>query len=266
MFQRLQEQETGLLRRMAQFDKNLGDLHPRVIKARALLSDARQRIQDEYVRIAEGLENDVRVASAKVRALSRELEVMEASRLVNVRDVIRFRQLKRIADVNRRVYQLHLAELEQAEPSTKFEIGNIMKMVSPATAPIAPFYPRVSEFIFIGILVSLGLSGILIFCFEYSSGGLRRQEEIEEMTGLPSLGSVPWLVGAQKDGRASTDTILDAPETSFGEAIRSIRTGLMVSDVANPRPRDNGQAAANLFPETEDPHRAVSGRRHKDIR
>lgn len=231
---RLQDQESGMLRQIAQLDEYLGDYHPTIIKARALLSEVRLRIQEEHVRIAEELNNDVRIASARVGALSRELETMEANRLVNGRDVIVLRQLKRVADVNRRVYQMFLAGIEQTESSTELEIGNVMKIVSPAVAPVAPVYPRVREFLFKGIFVSLGLSGILIFCFEYSSGGFRRQDQIEEMIGLPSLGTLPWLVGAEKDGRASSDTILDAPETSFGEAIRSIRTGLIVSDVAKP--------------------------------
>jgi len=70
----LQDQEAVLQRRIAELEPNFGERHPKMVILRADLSAARERKREEQVRIVQELENEVRVASAKVDVLTRELE------------------------------------------------------------------------------------------------------------------------------------------------------------------------------------------------
>ena len=74
LIQRLQDQEAVLQRRIAELEPNFGERHPKMVILRADLSAARERKREEQVRIVQELENEVRVASAKVDVLTRELE------------------------------------------------------------------------------------------------------------------------------------------------------------------------------------------------
>ena len=234
LIQRLQDHEVALQRRVAELEPNFGERHPKMVNLRAELSAARQRIREEQVRIVQELENEVRVATAKVDVLTKELEKLDSERLAGGQDIVRLRQLQREAEANQRLYETYLIRLKQTGSSGEGVKENLIQIVSSARAPVSPSYPRKGMIIGIGFVASLGFGIFLIFLFERLDNGFRSAEQIELMTGMPVLGAVPNLASAEKNGRAPAEAILAAPGSPYGEAIRSLRTGLTVSNVDHP--------------------------------
>ena len=236
LIQRLQDQEARLQRKLAELEPNFGERHPKMVNLRAELSAARQRIEEEQGRIVLELENDVRVARARIAAVAEELEKLDADRLASGQDMVRLRQLKREAEANQRLYETYLVRLKHSDTMREATGDNRIQIVSSARPPLVPSHPRKSMIVGLGFVSSLAVGLFLIFLVERLDNGFSDTDQLENLTGMPVLGPVPRLAAAEKDGRAPSEIILASPDSAYGEAIRSIRTGLTVSNVdASPK-------------------------------
>jgi polysaccharide biosynthesis transport protein len=63
---------------------------------------------------------------------------------------------------------------------------------------------------------------------------LRSSEQIEDLIGLPALGLVPAITGLDKRYGAPQDYVLDNPNSPFGEAVRSLRTAMLLTSMGAP--------------------------------
>lgn len=231
LIQRLEDQEASLQRRLAELEPNFGERHPKMVNLRAELSAARQRIEEEQGRIVQELENEVRVSRARVSAVEEELKKLDTKRIASGQDMVRLRQLKREAEANQRLYETYLVRLKQSDTHRDVLSDNAIQIVSSARAPVLPSHPRKSLIIGLGFVSSLALGLFLIFLSERLDNGFSGIDQLENLTGMPVLGPVPRLPAAEKNGRAPAEIILASPDSAYGEAIRSIRTGLTVSNV-----------------------------------
>lgn len=231
LIQRLEDQRAALQRRLAEHEPNFGERHPRMMNLRAELAAAGQRIEEEQGRIVQELENDVRVSQARIATVAEELEKLDADRLASGQDMVRLRQLKREAEANQRLYETYLVRLKQSDAGRDASSDNTIQIVSSARAPVLPSYPRKGVIIGLGFVSSLALGLFMIFLSERLDNGFNSTDQLENLTGLPVLGPVPRLQAAEKNGRAPAEVILASPDSAYGEAVRSIRTGLTVSNV-----------------------------------
>lgn len=229
LIQRLREQEVTLIRQAAELETRFGERHPRMVNLRAEIADVRQRIGEEEVRVIQELENEVRVAKARVEALTDETERVDEQRVDVGRDRIKLRQLQREAEANQRLYEAYLGRLKQtgADPAA-VEHGSI-EVISPAQVPLEPSYPRKGVMIGFGFLISLAVGAALVLLMERVDNGFRTAGQLERITSLPVLGIVPRLASAEKDGRAAADAVVRDPDSPYVESIRSLRTSLTVT-------------------------------------
>jgi capsular exopolysaccharide synthesis family protein len=231
LIQRLREQEVTLIRQAAELSTRFGERHPRMINLRAEVSDIRKRVRDEEVRVVQELENEVRVASARVSALNRELDKLDQKRVDSGRDKIQLRQLQREADANQRLYETYLARLKQSANDAMLLGRSNVEVISPAQMPLKASYPRKGLVVGFGFLISIGVGVFLVLLVERLDNGFRSAHQLEHLTSLPVLGVVPRLARAERDGRAAADVVVSDPSSTYTEAIRSLRTSLMVSNV-----------------------------------
>ena len=229
---RLQSQEAAMLQKAAEMGTLLGDRHPKMVNIQAEIADIRDRIGDEQDRIVQELENEVRVSRARVRSITDELE--DEKRFASSKDTLQLRQLQREAEANQRLYETYLARLKQTGANTDTAEEGLVEIISSARQPLAPSFPKKGLIVGFGFIISLGLGAFLILFAERLDNGFRDPDQVERLTDRPVIGSVPKLASAEKSGHACADEVISAPDSPYGEAIRSLRTGLAVSNVDNP--------------------------------
>ena len=234
LIQRLRDQEATLLRRVGELEQNFGERHPKMVNLRAELSAVRQRIREEQVRIVQELENEFRVSRERIDVLTGELNRLDSERLADGQDMVRLRQLQREAEAYQNIYETNLSKLVETGSPGAAAKDDLIQIVSSARPAIDPVYPRKGRIIGLGFVASCGLGIIFILFLERLDNGFRSAGQVESMTGIRVLGTVPRLASAEKDGRAPADVILAASDSPYGEAIRSLRTGLTVSNVDTP--------------------------------
>ncbi len=233
LIQRLRDQEVVLVRKAAELETRYGERHPKMINLRAEIANVRQRIVDEEQRIVQELENEVRVAKSRVVALTADLDELDKLRGADDRDRAKLRQLQREAQANQRLYETYLSRMKQAGAPVGEQPSNV-EIISPAQTPLTPSYPRKHLIIGFGFFLSCALGAFLIFILERLDNGFRTAAQVEQLTDNTVLGIVPRVPEAEKNGRASAELIIDDPTSHYVEAIRSLRTSLMVANVDDP--------------------------------
>jgi succinoglycan biosynthesis transport protein ExoP len=113
-----------------------------------------------------------------------------------------------------------------------------IRVITPALPPGGPSYPRKMQFLIVSALVGvlLGVGGAV--AKEILNAGFTTPKQIEDVLGLPLLCSVTHLtVRDLTVGNESTriwDYPILKPLSRFGEAIRSLRSGIQMTDVDHP--------------------------------
>ena len=104
------------------------------------------------------------------------------------------------------------------------------KVISRAVVPGSPYYPQKSVIYTIALFFAAAIGIALSIVLELLDNGFRTTKQLEEMTGYPTLGSVPKL-SRQDRHEYPHNVAAKKPNSQFGEAVGSIRTSLLLTGV-----------------------------------
>jgi capsular exopolysaccharide synthesis family protein len=120
----------------------------------------------------------------------------------------------------------------EADVSGDYDASNV-RIIDRATVPQFPIKPRVSLIVAAALVGGLFFGVVLAFLREVLGNVFRTPDQIEEQLHLPSLGITP-LIKKSKNSVAPEKQYIDDQRSTFAEAINTIRTGLLFSDIDNP--------------------------------
>jgi capsular exopolysaccharide synthesis family protein len=230
LIQSLREQEAEVDRRIAELSNEYGEKHPRMINIKAEMTDLQGKIASEVDKVVQNLRNEVSVARAREGSLSASLRTLEQRVAGLNSSEIRLRALQREATANRELYETFLARFK--ETSTQGELQQpAARIIARAELSPTPSYPRKGFIVVLVFIISIFLGVVLAFAIEQLDHGFRSMDQIEQMIGLPSLGLVPVV----KKGKGTPERFaVENPLSNLGEAIRTIYTAVVLSNVGQP--------------------------------
>lgn len=230
LIQNLRQQEATVERRAAELESEFGPRHPRMITVKAEMADLQVKIRSEVNRIIDGLRNEVAVARARVSALSGSLnELKRQMGDLNEADV-QLRALEREADANRSLFETFLSRSKETDSQDGFQQADA-SIISRATIPDGPSFPRKKMLLAFAIGIASMTGIVLAFLVEKLDHGFRSMEQVESLMGAAPLGLVPALKGVGSIGKTPPSYILEKPASAYAEAVRSLHTNLLLSDV-----------------------------------
>lgn len=106
------------------------------------------------------------------------------------------------------------------------------RVISSATVPGAPSFPRPRLMIAVGFTGSLMLGMLLAIAAEGMDSSLRSGRQVEQALGVPHLGLIPQL--AKLNGDKPHAYLLRMPRSAYAEAVRAVQVGLQFSDPDRP--------------------------------
>merc|ERR1712000_713174 len=133
---------------------------------------------------------------------------------------------------NRRIYESFLGKLMEADVSGDYDASNI-RVIDSATVPEFPVKPRSALVLAASIIFGSFFGVVFAFARELMGNVFRTPDQLEQELNLPSLGVTP-LVKKKKGAVAPEMQYLADQRSTFAEAINTIRTGLMFSNIDNP--------------------------------
>jgi polysaccharide biosynthesis transport protein len=242
---KLRSQEADLRMQYAQLNSQFGDSYPKVIELKDQLRQLQENIQAEVKKMGARAATQYEAALHHETLLRAAFEAQkeEANKLNE--KAVDYNILKRDYETNRKLYEELLEKLKQAGVSAGLKSSNI-RVVDAARVPDSPASPNIPRNIELSLLLGT-LGGIgLAFVLEALDSTVRTPEQVEIVSGLPSLGIIPLSVSlngarpflAASLGSSSMELITrKRPQSQIAESFRSLRTSILLSGSFDSRPK-----------------------------
>jgi len=228
----LRTQQAQVARRRADLASRYGERHPEMIRINREISDLNDQINAEIDRIVASLQNEVAVSTERVRTLTGELNSMESRSSTDEQAMVQLRQLERDSEVVRGLYQSFLQRFRETSAGTTFQQADA-RVIAEASAPVEPSHPKTLLHLIIAVALGGMAGAAAAFVLELLENGVKSSEEAETLFGTPVLASIPRLSGPFARDRVD-DIVVNKPFSPFAESLRTLRTGLKMSNLDNP--------------------------------
>jgi polysaccharide biosynthesis transport protein len=143
LIRRLSEQRVTLRAQLAEQSSSLLGNHPRIKELRAQIGDLDQQIRKEAETIARSLENDAKLADARVAAQLATFNQLKKQAETSNEDDVQLRALDREAKSQRDLLESYLAKYREASARGTLDSAPAeARIISRATPSSVPAYPK----------------------------------------------------------------------------------------------------------------------------
>lgn len=218
--------------RVDELSRRYGPRHPSMIAAQTELNAATASLHSQVQQVVAGIERKYQLAAANERSLRESFDLNKTQIQDISRKEFRLRELQREVDSNRVLYETFLARLKETAATSDINSANA-QVVDHAVTPMAPSKPRKGLILGIAALVAAVLGVALAFLREALDNTFRTSEDVESRIDVPLLGVVPLVAPGSRARLAHL--FRTSEDLRFCEAIRTLRTALVLSDLDRPR-------------------------------
>jgi capsular exopolysaccharide synthesis family protein len=220
-------------RKIAELSQRYGPKHPKLLAAQSDLQAAREKLRGELGNVVAGVRKELAAARATAAQLQREYDQLKGQVQDVNRKGFRLQALEREVAANRQLYDTFLTRFKETNVAGDMDSTNA-RVIDPAQVPGSPVKPNKQRMVLIAVFLTI-LAGIgLAFLLEQLDNTLKSGDELEGRLGLPMLGSLPLLRLKKGEQLKPERMFADDSKSTFAEAIRTIRTGVVLSGLDNP--------------------------------
>jgi succinoglycan biosynthesis transport protein ExoP len=233
--------------------EQFGPNYPRVQRLLAQKQNIETDIEREKKNSVERIDSEYNTGLARVKLLDGALEKQKIEANEMAEKLVQYNVLKHDEESNKQLYDSLLQKLKEAGISAGLRSSNI-RVVDPALTPAHPSRPNKARNVLLAFLVGL-VGGIgLAFFREYLDNTVKSPDDVELLTGLPSLAVVPSMsllgtqgavaglmkgehaqLGAADSQSSSVEMVSHSqPKSPISEAFRGMRTSLLLSQPDHP--------------------------------
>jgi tyrosine-protein kinase Etk/Wzc len=170
LMRRLTEQRITLRAQLAEQSSTLLGQHPRIKELRAQIADLEGQMRGEADRMARSLENDAKLATAKVDGLTSALDQLKRQAAATNEQDVPLRALERDAKSQRDLLESYLAKYREA--TARDSIGSAApdaRIISSAVVSNTPSWPKKLPTVLVAALAMFVLSSGFILSSELLS-------------------------------------------------------------------------------------------------
>jgi polysaccharide biosynthesis transport protein len=227
-----------------------GPNYPKVLRLAAQQKEVDTNLDAARKTMVESVEEEFTTARSHVELLQEALDKQKAEANDLAEKLVQYHILQHDAESNKQLYDGLLQKLKEAGITAGLRSSNI-HVVDSALAPAGPSRPQKARNILLAVLVGLvGGIGLALFR-EYLDNTVKSPDDIESLTGLPSLAVVPSLPGLRTSHSRFSKLAREAapqsasgprvellsyiqPKSQISEAFRALRTSLLLSQADHP--------------------------------
>jgi succinoglycan biosynthesis transport protein ExoP len=170
-------------------------------------------------------------AMAQIDTLESSVRDLEARIGTQSTDLVELQQLQREAEASRLIYEYFLGRLKETSVQQGIQQAD-SRILSDAVVPTSPSAPRKSLILAMSVIVGSLAGAAAVLLYELTQNTYRTAEELEASTGYTVMGTVPKVPA--KDRAMILEYVLEKPTSQAAEAVRNLRTSIMLSNVDNP--------------------------------
>ncbi len=233
-FSTLLQNEMEARRNLEELSRRYGPRHPTMVQAEADLAQAKENTRNRLDIVVDGLGEEFKIATARVNELRRQInainrEIQEISRKGHELSI-----LEREVEVNRQLYDQFLSRFKETRETDGLERINA-RIVDRALPALGPIHPNKQRIMMMWAMIGLAIGVMLAFLLKFLDKTLQRSADLESRLGLPPLGTLPQLRLNPRKQETPLDYLRDNKSSFFAESIRTLRTGVVLSGLDNPK-------------------------------
>ena len=221
--------------RVSEFSKRYGHKHPTMISAQNELENSQEQLQRQVSAVVGGIQTDYQIAVANEQAVSDQLDLVKG----NVQDLSRkefeLRALENDVQTKQQIYDTFFTRSSETSATADFSSANA-RVSDPAVVPLGSVKPRKKLIVMITFVLTIMSGMALAILANILDNTIKLPEDISDKLGTNLLGILPLLLGTKKKQveKLSYSHFLEEPKSNFSEAVRTIRTSLMLTNLDNP--------------------------------
>jgi len=203
-----------------------------MVAAETELKAARENARRGLAGAVQTVTREFESARANEAAIERTLSAAKGDIQNLNRKEFQLAALEREVATSRQFYDMFMQRYKETNISSEMH-SPIARVIDPAILPLGPVGPNKRLIVGASLLAAL-LTGIfLALLLERLDNTVKTSHEVESRLGVPLLGVLN--ITRVKSGMQIERVFLEDPQTSFSEAIRTIRSGVMLSALDSPK-------------------------------
>ena len=181
--------------------------------------------------VVQRIDLDLDRAKAQERVLETSIAEQERQLDAQSGELVRLQQLEREAEANRLLYEHFLTRLKETTVQEGIQQAD-SRLLSPAIAPDQPSAPKKARLLAVAMILGLFVGSGGVLAREMSQNTFRTAAELEAGTGHTVMGQIPLIPGRNRV--KIIEYLRNKPTSVAAEAIRNLRTSLLLSNVDEP--------------------------------
>ena len=217
---------------VTQLAKRYGPEHPRMISSTARQESAAAEFEKRVLQATQSLEETYLRALRNEQNVAQQLaEVKQEVAQLN-RKGFRLGELEQQLEADQRLYEMFFSRARETSENFGFQQAPA-RVVEKAITPMSPVRPNKQRTVSIAFLLSALLGVGLAILRDLLDNTLKSPDDVTDRLNAPLLGALPNI--KQKKGFPGPYLgYIDDPKSLFSEAVRSLRTGLVLSGLEKP--------------------------------
>ena len=199
--------------------------YPAMVQISNKMREIDRQLAAEVKTIKNSLKAAYESSLAQENEMKARIETLREEVLDLQKKGIQYNILKREVETNRGLYNSLLQRYKEVDIAGGVGTNNIF-IVDRAVLPDSPSQPNVFRSLILSLVLGFGAGVGLAFLLEMFDDRVRAPEEIEQLTGLSTLGIIPRVEWAEG---MTLNEILRDPHSALAEAYRSLGTSLQFS-------------------------------------
>jgi succinoglycan biosynthesis transport protein ExoP len=226
-------QTTEAARKVAEVSQRYGKEHPKYLQAESDAKSASENLQRQIELVVGGITNEYE----RARSTEKMLESALASARGGVQSVNRkefaLGQFEREVESNKQMYDMFIKRAKETNVGGDLQT-TVARVVDVAALPRTPIKPKKSMIVGVAFVVGLLAGVMLALLLELLDNTFKTTEDVEKRLKQPLLTIMPKLDKKDAERKVSGRIVMDHPNALYSEAIRTARTGVLLSSVDMP--------------------------------
>lgn len=231
LIQQFKANEAQARAKVEELAKRYGPRHPAMEAAQTELAAASASLHGQVEQVVAGIQRNYQIAIANEGSLRASVETNKAQIQNISRKEFRVRELQREVEANRALYETFRTRLKETTATADLETANA-RVVDMASVPSIPIKPKKSLIVAMAGLLALFAGIGITLLLDALNNTFKSTEDVENKLYMPVLGILPLIRNKQRSQLAHLYG--DNEEKTFSEAIRTIRTGVILSGMDRP--------------------------------
>ena len=223
-------QATETARKLADVSQRYGKEHPKFMQADSEAKSAAENLQRQIELVVGGINNEYDRARSTEKMLENSLAAARGSVVSINRKEFELGVYEREVDSNRQMYDMFIKRAKETNVAGDLQ-STVARVVDTAAVATQPIKPKKALIVAVALFMGLLIGVMLALLMEVLDNTLKTTEDVEARLKQPLLTVLPMLGKKEADRKVSGRLVMDAPNSLYSEAIRTARTGVLLSSV-----------------------------------